>query len=460
MKKIMKNNWFVLVAGVCAFMVLYLLYTTSWHSKTEKLAVKSPELNMQVKRYSRDYDVWPVFQAPENELDDQTWFQKTCLPSQRQVSIENLSEILSTWAMSSNAKCRQLLAKFHSLYQVSTRNASVLLPKPFQTKVRKWLGNDDKLYKDVYHQEIIHVVNRFTREHTIFNPLRDKRPVAPPDQPEAKYFSEVIQETSKTCDFCNFKNYTAEHTFHRVENQYAFSASNTFKMDPLHALFAMKQHDPLHWTPPYFMGLMELTQTWFEKAHKVYPSARFPTAIWDVLPKCGASQVHPHLHGFLDPERYHGVAESWRLGAQDYFRISGSNFYTDMAKLSASLGLAVSHKSAVAFASLVPRKDHEVVVMAPKANKDFFEMLYFVLRAFVDDLHKYCFSMGIAYPALEGLEGVIPAYARVITRGVVTDIRADMSSLELFTATNVNIDPAKVAKLVRTSAEKRRSTFS
>jgi hypothetical protein len=28
----------------------------------------------------------------------------------------------------------------------------------------------------------------------------------------------------------------------------------------------------------------------------------------------------------------------------------------------------------------VPKKDHEVVVMAPTPGKDFFEMIYFVLR--------------------------------------------------------------------------------
>ena len=49
----------------------------------------------------------------------------------------------------------------------------------------------------------------------------------------------------------------------------------------------------------------------FNKAHQALPSARFPSVIWDVLPKCGASQVHPHLQGFLDPERYHGMEFFW-----------------------------------------------------------------------------------------------------------------------------------------------------
>ncbi|KAK7493952.1 hypothetical protein BaRGS_00014834, partial [Batillaria attramentaria] len=251
--------------------------------------------------------------------------------------------------------------------------------------------------------------------------------------------------------------FTAEHLFHRVESKHSFSASNAFKVDTLHALFALKQHDPLRWSLEQYMDLMNLTVTWFQKANNHIQGARFPSVIWDVLPKCGASQVHPHLHGFLDVERYHGVVEAWRLGAQDYYSRTGTNFYADMADVALALGLGVSYKSAVAFASIVPRKDHEIVVMAPSAGNDFFQLVYFVLRAFIDDLGKFCFSMGLGYPSVVDEEGRIPAYARIITRGAVTEIRADMSSLELFAATNVNVDPFKVIQLVRDSLHKRSS---
>ena len=33
---------------------------------------------------------------------------------------------------------------------------------------------------------------------------------------------------------------------------------------------------------------------------------KFPAMVWDLLPHAGASQVHPHLHGFLDSNRYQG----------------------------------------------------------------------------------------------------------------------------------------------------------
>lgn len=45
----------------------------------------------------------------------------------------------------------------------------------------------------------------------------------------------------------------------------------------------------------------------YRKAHSVFPQAQYPSLIWDVLPKCGASQVHPHMHGFLDSRQYHGM---------------------------------------------------------------------------------------------------------------------------------------------------------
>ena len=37
----------------------------------------------------------------------------------------------------------------------------------------------------------------------------------------------------------------------------------------------------------------------------------------------------------------------------------------------------------------------------------------------------------------DGFEAVIPAYARIITRGAVTDLRTDISSLELFAVSSV-----------------------
>lgn len=41
------------------------------------------------------------------------------------------------------------------------------------------------------------------------------------------------------------------------------------------------------------------------------------------------------------------------MAAEDYYVHRGTNFYTDMAAVASGLGLAVTYKSAIAFASLV-----------------------------------------------------------------------------------------------------------
>ena len=53
--------------------------------------------------------------------------------------------------------------------------------------------------------------------------------------------------------------------------------------------------------------------------------------------------------------------------------------------------------------------------------------------AFIEDKKVYPFSLGVALPPMDGQEkGKIPVFARIVTRGVASEIRSDISSLELF----------------------------
>ena len=70
------------------------------------------------------------------------------------------------------------------MFSLDIRFATVKIPEPFKVKVRRWLGNNEKLFKEVYNQSVINIINHITHEHTVFNPIRDKRPVAKPDTPE------------------------------------------------------------------------------------------------------------------------------------------------------------------------------------------------------------------------------------------------------------------------------------
>ncbi|XP_055881891.1 uncharacterized protein LOC106066092 isoform X2 [Biomphalaria glabrata] len=401
----------------------------------------------------RSYDVWPDFHI---KVFDHETFKQECVPH-GEYTISGIPDLLPAWSRSHNSHCRELYDKFTCIYAVEKRQGTVKIPDSFVLKVKDWLGNNNELYQELYKQNIIHVTNMYTRETTVFNPLRDKRPVTKPKESEEDYLVRITRESAINCDFCKYKNYTAEHEFGRLESDLSFSASNIFMLDRLHAVITIKDHDPVNWSYEQYMDMMQLTNTWLDRAFQNEPTAKFPAIIWDLLPKSGSSQLHPHNQVFLSPTRYQGMVEAWRRAAQDYFSDQHSNYFTDLITIYSALGLAVPYKSAVALASLTPRKDNEVVIIAPEAGDDFFQLIYYVLRGFMDDLKKFSFSLGGGYPAMDKDDkvGRIPAFVRIITRGVTTEIRTDISALELFTATNVNIDPYKVVRSIQESLRKR-----
>ncbi|GFR87258.1 hypothetical protein ElyMa_006071600 [Elysia marginata] len=406
-----KVNWFVLLGLVVVGILFYMLTSSQLIDGAGSLRWKPVGLQGDGHTGHHMYSTWPDFDT--EPFINKAFFKGKCAPIIN-YTMSNLVQVKKQWAVTKDLKCRELYEKFVSIFSFEARDAPLKLPTKFMTKLKHWLGDSDELLQQAYNQEVIHVVSEYTREHTIFNSLRDKRPVLPPAESEDEYFNKLLAETAKNCDFCNYKENTAEHIFGRLESKHSFTASNAFKLDTLHALVAPKKHDPLHWTLEEFLDLFGLVGSWLKKAHAYYPNAKFPSLIWDVLPKCGASQVHPHLHVMLDPERYHGQIEAWREGAEDYDRDHGNNYFTDMVNIYSALNLTVARGSAVAFANLVK-----------------------------------CFSMGMGLPPIDVEEGKMPAYARIITRGYVTDIRTDISSLELFMAASVNIDPYKTMHTIR-----------
>ncbi|KAH9488901.1 hypothetical protein Btru_058632 [Bulinus truncatus] len=420
---------------MAAFFVPSFLYVLISSNQGSTIIERMISCNVTATRsyphHSRIYDVWPDFDA---QLIDHEAFKTDCVPDGK-FTISGIPDLLPVWSRSENPSCRDLYDKFTAIYTIEKRIGTVKIPETFVVKVKEWLGNNMDFYQELYQQNIIHIMNMYTRETTVFNPLRDKRPVTKPRESEEDYLVRITKESAEKCDFCKYKNYTAEHEFGRIESELSFSASNIFMLDRLHAVITIKDHDPINWSYDQYMDMMRITNDWLEKAFKEEPEAMYPAIIWDLLPKSGSSQLHPHNQVFLSPNRYQGMVESWRRAAQDYHSDKNSNYFNDLITLYSALGLAVPFKSAVALASLTPRKDNEVVIIAPEANDDFFQLIYYVLRGFMDDLKKYSFSLGGGYPAMDQGNNVgrIPAFVRIITRGVMTEIRTDISALELFT---------------------------
>ncbi|XP_019627622.1 PREDICTED: uncharacterized protein LOC109472346 [Branchiostoma belcheri] len=379
------------------------------------------------------------------------WYRQHCFGNTKEnFTIGKLEDLMEGWHSAQHPGCKELHRIFDDIYQVTRKSGQVVIPDTFQTKVLKWLGNNYDLLKDVKLQFVTTVFNLITHESSVFNPIRSKRPgVATGDRDVASYVDELAKETENDCDFCAYQFKTAEDTFGRIESTHSATAANTFKYDSFHALILLKTHHPTAFSEEQFMDFTSTAMKWFMKCYDTDKQYRYPHLMWDSLPKASASQVHPHAQASLSAARHYGLMEHLHLSAEHYAdQHDGDNYFSHLLQIHNALGLTTFLGNASAMAYLTPKKDHEVFIMSRTSGEDFFRLIYYTIRTFIDDLKLPAFSMAMFLPRLEPFSAPtsedIPAVARIITRGPPDNPRNDISSMELFGASNVNVDPFAV----------------
>lgn len=81
----------------------------------------------------------------------------------------------------SPAVYRQAASAYSRIYEVNQRFGEMAVDTTeYKNKIRKWLGSNEQLYKEVFNQTVTAIFNKYTREEVIFNPLRAKRPISKP----------------------------------------------------------------------------------------------------------------------------------------------------------------------------------------------------------------------------------------------------------------------------------------
>ena len=111
-------------------------------------------------------------------------------------------------------------------------------------------------------------------------------------------------------------------------------------------------------------------------------------------------------------------------------------------------------------AYLNPQKNAEIMVISEKPCLDFFRLVFFTVRGYIDDMELYALSMGFVFPKINtdtryGDE--LPMLFRIVSRGSADSSRSDIGSFGFFGTVNVNIDPFKLIQTIRRSVEKRKS---
>eukprot|EP00899_Mesostigma_viride_P007252 jgi/Mesvir1/16528/Mv10074-RA.2 len=249
---------------------------------------------------------------------------------------------------------------------------------------------------------------------------------------------------AKPCDFCAWRDLTAEDEFGRYETELVVTASNLFKYCGTHGLVLFKHHDPLHFNARHVAEALLASAEWFRRGHTARPEHFYPLLVWNCLPRAGASQFHGHLQVLLSGEPFPAMDNFLDAAARYDACFAGDGYLVDLLRSYDSIGLlrgvrvptgasimaggsslplweilcgdalpagpsssssngtpgqvgtpfAYGDTEAFCFASITPVKDMEVLVMGSSLESPAVHvLLHAVLRALIDDLGVQTFNV-------------------------------------------------------------------
>lgn len=281
------------------------------------------------------------------------------------------------------------------------------VPETFNSKVQKWFGKiDDNSSEEavlrVEKQTVVRIVNKWTYEQTLFNPLRASRPMN--NQLEIKSHTEVadtLEEIPEKCDFCSPLSYTAVDLWGRIERDTCLTAGNCAKYDGFHSLVVFKDHSPLKYCKEKLNDIFSICEEWFNCANESNPKAIFPMFSWNCKGRAGASQSHGHAHLLLAEEYHYGRWEFFRHCAKQYNNATGQNYFLDLIKISKLMGLVKSFGTAHIVTNITPSFGYDFFVIGWNFDKDFRDAMDSAITSLLDRFKSLTFNIGIHFPPLE-----------------------------------------------------------
>lgn len=163
------------------------------------------------------------------------------------VPYKNVFELAKAYPLSHSAV-------FNRLFEISTG-----LPRCKGTKQL----TDKYGVQESNVQTVVSITNRVTSSQAWFNQARTLKP---------QTFTQEVPmvdplEGGKVCDFCDWRHYTAEDDFGRIESSHAVTASNLFKYcHPHQGVVLFKHHDPLEFSRQQLGDMLDVSHAWLQAA--------------------------------------------------------------------------------------------------------------------------------------------------------------------------------------------------
>ena len=316
--------------------------------------------------------------------------------------------------------------------------------------MRAWIERSFGSVEAVTEQRLIKVTNRVTLEGSLFNGLRASRPL------DTSVSMDLEREIEATVGdpFCRPEEGTPADVFGRVRGEYSVTASNVAKYDGFHGVVIFDDHNPLHLTPEKVSDYISVALEWCRRALQTDPAAKYPFLMWNCLWRAGGSIIHGHAQVTVTRGAHYPKIERLRQAAVFYRARHGSDYFEDLYRVHGALGLGIpAEEGARAFASLVPIKEKELVVIGRNPEDEGLQRTVgALLQSYLQTLGVRAFNVAFYMPPLtpseEGWSG-FPTVVHMVDRGSPANRTSDIGAMELYAASVVASDPFRVADLLR-----------
>jgi hypothetical protein len=322
-----------------------------------------------------------------------------------------------------------------------TSHYGALTPPP---EMLPWIERQFGAVEPTLNQKIVRVTNLITLEGVLFNWLRSSRPIWKTGASNLE--EELLKDRNDPLN--DPYTGTPADVFGRVRGKFCVTASNIAKFDAFHALVVFDEPNPLRWGREHIHDYLETGERWAIEAHRIDPEALYYLLIWNCLWRAGSSLLHGHAQVMLGHDMHYAGVESLRRAGLRYQADFRTNYFDDLYRVHEMLGCGFERHGIRILANLAPKKEHEVLLMAPWQTEALSDAIYDVLAALRDKVGVESFNLAIYRPPIgateENWEG-FPVIVRIVDRGGLSSRTADFGAMELYAASVVSSDPFKLA---------------
>ena len=324
--------------------------------------------------------------------------------------------------------------RFDRLFEVVVGDAR-LVPPP---DMEPWLARQFGSVERVTTQRVVRVVNRWTWESALFNPIRAERPL---DQRQSDNLDQQVAASIGDA-FCSPATGTPADVFGRIRGAASVTAANVAKIDVWHAVVIFDEHDPRRFTAASVADAFATAMRWARRVHQEDAQARHFLLLWNCLWRAGASIVHGHAQAFAGRGSHYAGVERWRAAARRY----GRSYFDDLYAAHAALGLGFEWRGVKTLAHLTPMRAEETLLFSAHYDETLASAAYHVLTA----LQPISFNLAVYHPPFgRPAWRNFPVIVRIVDRGDPANRTNDVGAMELFAGSVISSDPFETARRLR-----------